>query len=253
MRAGEPLCEAALARQGRYREVRDNLRVKEVRLGEGDAERRFIVCHDPQEAERDRARRERALERIAAELERIARLRQRAGKAGTAHERAKWALRDHPSHSRYLRQLPSGRLRIDRAKVAAEERLDGKFLLETSDPDITAEDAALGYKNLLAAERSFRDLKGTLRVRPIFHRLEERIRAHVLICWLALLLVRIAERECGQTWRRLRTELERLKLVTLSGPPGTVEQTTPLTDAQRAILKHLAVQPPPTVTSLEPV
>ncbi|MCA1700687.1 MAG: IS1634 family transposase, partial [Actinobacteria bacterium] len=216
MRSGEPASQAALARPGRYREVRDNLRVKEVRLGEGDAERRLIVCHNPEEAQRDRERRERALERIESELERIERLRQRAGKTATAHERAECALGDHPSHSRYLRQLPSGRLRVDRQKVQTEERLDGKFLLETSDPDISAEDAALGYKNLLEAERSFRDLKGTLRIRPVFHRLEERIRAHVLICWLALLLVRVAERETGETWRRLRTELERLKLVTLS-------------------------------------
>ena len=252
MRAGEPASEAALQRQGRYRQVRENLRVKEVRLGEGDTLRRFIVCHNPDEEVRDKQRRERALARIAEELERIERLRARAGKAGTAHVRAECALRDHPSYSRYLRQLPSGRLRIDRAKVSEEERLDGKFLLETSDPDITAEDAALGYKNLLEAERSFRDLKGTLRIRPVFHRLDDRIRAHVLICWLALLLVRIAEREAGQTWRRMRTELERIKLVTLTGQAGTVRQTTPLTDQQRHILAALDVPAPPPVTSLDP-
>jgi hypothetical protein len=252
MRAGEPACEAALARQGRYRQVAENLRVKEVKLGEGDNRRRFIVCHNPDEQLRDRARRERALERIEAELERIERLHARAGKTGTAHERAECALRDHPSYSRYLRQLPSGRLRIDRARVAEEERLDGKFLLETSDPDISAEDAALGYKNLLEAERSFRDLKGTLRIRPVFHRLDERIHAHVLICWLALLLVRLAEREATQTWRRMRTELERIKLVTLAGPAGTVQQTTPLTEQQRAILAALSIPAPPTVTALDP-
>src|SRR5918999_384706 len=195
MRSSEPARHAALARQGRYREVRDNLRVKDVRLGEGDTQRRFIVCHNSEEAQRDRARRERALERIEAELERIERLRARAGKTGTAHERAECALRDHPSHSRYLRQLPSGRLRIDRAEVDAEQRLEGKFLLETSDPDISAEDAALGYKNLLEAERSFRDLKGTLRIRPVYHRLEERIRAHIVICWLAPRPVRPFERQ----------------------------------------------------------
>jgi transposase len=252
MRAGEPASEAALARQGRYRQVRENLRVKEVRLGEADSQRRFSVCHNPEEELRDRQHRQRALERIESELERIERLRARSGKAGSAHLRAECALRDHPSYSRYLRQLPPGRLRIDRAKVSAEERLDGKFLLETSDPDITAEDAALGYKNLLEAERSFRDLKGTLRIRPVFHRLDERIRAHVLICWLALLLVRIAERQAGQTWRRMRTELERIKLVTLTGQAGTVQQTTPLTDNQRAILNSLDVPAPPPVTSLDP-
>jgi transposase len=75
--------------------------------------------------------------------------------------------------------------------------LDGKYLIATSDPHISAEDVALGHKNLLEAERGFRDLKSTLLLRPVFHRLEHRIRAHVLICWLALLLTRVAERSSG--------------------------------------------------------
>jgi transposase len=84
--------------------------------------------------------------------------------------------------SRYLRQTKTGRLVIDRERIAAEERLDGKCLLTTSDPSLSAEDVALGYKQLLEAERSFHDLKGTLLLRPVFHRKDERIRAHVLIC-----------------------------------------------------------------------
>ncbi len=151
-----------------------------------------------------------------------------------------------------MRLTPTGRLRIDRQKVAAEERLDGKFLLSTSDPDITAEDAALGYKNLLEAERSFRDLKGILRLRPVFHRLEDRIRAHILICWLALLLVRLCERQAGDTWRNLRRELERLHLVTLAGAAGEVQQTTRPTREQRDILAQLQIDPPPRLTSLTP-
>jgi hypothetical protein len=252
MRSGEEVSEAALARPGRYREVRDNLRVKEVRIGEGDSTRRFVVCHNPEEELRDRERRERAVERITEELERIDRLRARSGKAGTAHERAECALRDHPSYSRYLRQTPGGRLRLDKAAVARESKLDGKYLLETSDPELSAGDVALGYKNLLEAERSFRDLKGTLRVRPVFHRLEERIRAHILICWLALLLVRIAERETEKSWRKIRAELERIKLVTLTGTAGTACQTTPLSGSQSGILASLDIDPPPPVTALEP-
>jgi hypothetical protein len=98
--------------------------------------------------------------------------------------------------------------------VAAEERLDGKYLLSSSDPDLSAEEIALGYKNLREAERSFRDLKTTLELRPVFHRLEHRIRAHVVVCWLALLLIRLAERKTGHSWRRIATELSRLHLVT---------------------------------------
>ena len=89
--------------------------------------------------------------------------------------RAECALRDHPTRGRWLRQLASGRLTLDRSKIAAEQRLDGKYLLSTSDPDLTAEDVALGYKNLLEAERGFRDLKSTLELGPVFHRIEPRI------------------------------------------------------------------------------
>jgi len=141
---------------------------------------------------------------------------------------------------------------IDRAKVKAEARLDGKFLLSTSDPDLSAEDIALGYKNLLEAERGFRDLKTTLELRPVYHHLERRIRAHVLLCWLALLLVRVAERQTGSTWRRINTELGRLHLVTLAGPAGRMQQTTTLTAAQRDLFAATGIVPPPRVTSLQP-
>src|SRR6266540_3037688 len=227
MRDGNPLVEAALARQGRYQQVRDNLRVKEVRLDAGD--QRFVVCHNPDQAERDQANRDEAITRIEAELARIRAQRDRdrtrklsnkaRGKAEAAHLRAECALRDHPTLGRWLRQQPNGRLRIDRAKVKAEQRLDGKYLLATSDPDLSAEDVALGYKNLLEAERGFRDLKSQLLLRPVFHRLGHRIRAHVLLCWLALLLTRVADRTCEQSWRRIERETSRLAQVTLQLNP----------------------------------
>jgi hypothetical protein len=149
-------------------------------------------------------------------------------------------------------QTPGGRLVIDRAKLEAEARLDGKFLLSTSDADLSPEDIALGYKNLLEAERAFHDLKTTLELRPVFHRLEHRIRAHVQLCWLALLLVRVAERQTRSTWRRINIDLGRLQLVTVAGPAGRMEQTTTLTPAQRELFAASGIAPPPRVTSLQP-
>jgi transposase len=265
MRSGAPLVEQALSRQGRYAQVRDNLRVKEVRL-DGAPGRRWVICHNPDEAEREKANRDAALERIAAELDRIKTIRVRAkgNKSKTssrsrktnpdepAHVKAECALRDHPALGRWLRQLPSGRLVIDRSKVAAEERLDGKYLLSTSDPDLSAEDIALGYKNLLEAERGFRDMKSTLELRPVFHRLEPRIRAHVLLCWLALLLIRVAERRTGLTWRRIAIELGRVHAVTLTGSAGSVVHVTPLSTVQAGILRDCQVPAPATVTALHP-
>jgi transposase len=260
MRDGGDLVEAALSRQGRYQQVRDNLRVKEVRLDGTD--QRLVICHNPDQAQRDQANRDEAIARIQAELDRIRtqrdrdRIRQLADKARqkteATHVRAECALRDHPTLGRWLRQQPNGRLVIDRAKVKAETRLDGKYLLATSDPDLSAEDVALGYKNLLEAERGFRDLKSQLLLRPVFHRLEHRIRAHVLLCWLALLLTRVAERHSGQSWRRIERETSRLQQVTLAGEAGAIVQTTPLRPTQRAIYQALSIDPPPRVSTFDP-
>jgi transposase len=277
MRDGNAHAHQALSRQGRYQGVRDNLRVKEVKLDSTPGVR-WIICHNPDEAERDQAARDAAITRIRAELDRIATARTRAREQArarraesaamsaaarrkterkaeldeAAHVKAECALREHPALGRWLRQTPSGRLVLDRAKITTEARLDGKYLLSTSDPDLSAEDVALGYKNLLEAERGFRDLKSTIELRPVFHRIEPRIRAHVLLCWLALLLIRVAERRTGQTWRHINRQLGRLHAITLAGPAGTVVQTTETTTAQADILRACELTPPPRITTLDP-
>jgi hypothetical protein len=267
MREGSKKADQALPRQGRYQTVRDNLRVKEVRL-DGDDGRRWIICHNPVEAQRDAARRENQLAAVREELARIKTARETdAAKAKTKaakvakptsppsdapHRKAECTLRDHPALGRWVKQHPTtGRLSLDAAKVTTEARLDGKYLLATSDPDLSAEDVALGYKNLLEAERAFRTMKTTLDLRPVYHRLDERIRAHVLLCWLALLLIRVAERRTGLPWPRINTELGRIHQVTLSGPAGSLKQTTRLTDTQAKLFKDCGVPLPPKMSGLK--
>jgi hypothetical protein len=153
---------------------------------------------------------------------------------------------------RWLRQIPSGRLVLDRAKTAAEARLDGKYLLVTSDFDLSAEDVALGYTNLLEAERGFRDLKSTLELRTVYHRVQPRIRAHVLLCWPALLLIRVGERRTDQTWPALASELGRLHAITLTGPTGTLTQTTEPTTRPAGHSSRLRAHPAAWITALHP-
>jgi transposase len=254
LRSGMPETQAALSRQGRYRTVRDNLRVKEVRVGDGDAAVRYVVCHNPAEAERDRLHREQQVERIEAELARLAEQRQRATTKAEReqHLRGECALRDHPTLSRYLRQTKGGRLALDRNRITAEERLDGKYLLTTSDASLSAEDVALGYKQLQEAERSFRDLKGTLLLRPVFHRKDERIRAHVLICFLALVLVRLAETRSGETWRTIRAELGQIRQGHFQSSEGDFTQTSELTRRQHELHAALGIPEPPRFGSITP-
>jgi hypothetical protein len=230
---------AALSRQGRYRAVAGNLRVKEVRVDDGTARDRFVICHNPDAAVRDAAVREQILGRLKDKIDGSDQL--------SAGKRAEMAgrLKTKPGFARFLRTTPGGLLRIDRAKVRAEANFDGKFLLRTSDETLSAADIAQGYKGLYEAERGWRDLKSTLDLRPVYHHREDRIRAHVQLQWLALLLLRVAETATGQTWRNIRDELQRLHLVTLATSEGQVAQRSELTPRHRAILTALDLPEPP--------
>ena len=115
---------------------------------------------------------------------------------------------------------------------------------------LAAEDITLGYKQLLQVERGWRDMKQVLDLRPVYHRREDRIRAHVVLCWLALLLVRVTETSCGDTWPALRRELEKLKLGSFAGTAGRFRQRTEVTPAQRAILARLELAEPPRMQDL---
>ena len=237
--------QAALARQGRYHTVAGNLEVKEVRVDDGTMRDRFVICRNPDQADRDQAIREQLIKQLEDAIDGSDQL--------TAAERSKLAgrLQAKRGLKRLLRQTPGGLLRVDRAAVRAEAHLDGKFLLRSSDPTLTAEDIALGYKQLLQVERGWRDMKTTLDLRPVHHRKEDRIRAHVQLCWLALLLIRIAENQTGDTWRNVRRELQRLHQGTFRGNAGLAQKTSQTTAAQLRILRAPGLEPPPAFPALD--
>jgi transposase len=243
LRSGSAEAEAALSRQGRYKDVAGNLKVKEVRIAEDE---RFVICFNPEAAERDATVRARMIAQLTEMIS--------DSDALTRDKRAelRGVISTKPGLNRYLRVTPGGLLRTDAAKAKAEENLDGKYLLRTSDPKMTAEDIALGYKQLLEVERGWRDMKQVIDLRPVYHRKEERIRAHVVLCWLALLLARIAENACSSTWPNLRRELDRIHAGTFTGPAGTFRQRTEITKAQRDILRQLEIDVPPRIYQLTP-
>ncbi|HVI36066.1 MAG TPA: hypothetical protein VM684_07545, partial [Gaiellales bacterium] len=155
------------------------------------------------------------------------------------------SLKGKPGLRRYLRRTPAGLLRTDSDAIKREAHLDGKWLLRTDDLTLTGEDLAAAYQQLTAVERGWKDMKGALALRPVFHHREDRIRGHVQLCWLALLLIRVAENGTGQTWHRMHQELDRLHLVTLATGSGTVAQRSMLTPGQKAILTALGLPEPP--------
>jgi IS4 transposase len=245
LRSGSEEVKAALSRQGRYATVKDNMQVKEVSIGTDD---RFVLCFNPAQAERDaiiRAKLVAQLEDVITGTDKL---------AATERARIEGSLAGKPGLKRFLRTTPGGLLRVDKQKIRTEANLDGKYLLRCSDPDLSAEDIALGYKQLLEVERGWRDMKQILDLRPVYHRREDRIRAHVLLCWLALLLIRVAEVAAGEswTWNRIRAEVQRLHAVTYTGPAGTFRQTTEPSKPQRDVLAALGLDPPKKIIEITP-
>ena len=236
LRSGSEEANAALSRQGRYATITDNMQVKEVTID--DAGDRFVICFNPDEAARDAHVRDDLLAHLTDKIDGSDTL------SVTKRAELRGQISTKPGLNRFLRVTLGGLLRIDQAAVKTETRLDGKYLLRCSDPKLSPADIAIGYKQLLQVERGWRDMKSVLDLRPVYHHLEDRIRAHVLLCWLALLLIRVAETTTARTWPTIRAELDRLHLITFTGPAGTFRQTTELTKTQRDLFAALTIDPP---------
>src|ERR671926_1195024 len=191
--------DEVLSHPGRYADITPSLRAKEVVLGEGERRRRYVLCLNEEEADRQRWRRAEVLEILEAELASL----------GEGHPKAACRLLASKRFGPYLSRDDGGRPYLDREKVRRAEQLDGKFVLTTNDDTLAVADVALGYKGMWVIESCFRKMKTTgLEVRPMFHWMPHRITAHVRLCVLALMIQRAAELRSGESWaRRLRGAL----------------------------------------------
>ncbi len=235
LRSDSSEAEAGFSRAGRYREVAGYVRVKDVRI---NAER-FVICHNPERAGRDEVVRGRMVAHLEARIKRSD--RPSPDKCLELYG----ALSTKSGLKRFLHLTKDAKLRIDKAAIRRRAHFDGKSLLRSSGEALSDEEIATCCKALYEAERAWRDLMSTIDLRPVFHPDEDSIRAHVQLCWLALLLARVAEVGASDTWANLRNELERLHLVTMVTSKSTVSQRSDLTPAQPAVLSALKVSEPP--------
>jgi len=244
VKRGNEVSEEVLSRPGRYHVVAPHLEVKEVVVGDGERRRRYVVCYNTEEAKRQQAHRAQILVELEAVLPELS----REGR----HSKRVCALRASERYGQYLTQDRQGRLAIDPAKVRQAERRDGKFVVHSNDDTLTPADLALGYKQLAQVERAWRLLKSGLRIRPIFHWAPHRIAAHVSLTMVGLLLERLAENACHDTWRNIRDDLRQIKLAQFLTPQGELWQVTEPGPAAANRLKQLKLPPPPPVLKVAP-
>jgi transposase len=167
------VADQILKEGGEYQKVAPNLEVNEV-WHDGQ---RYVICYNPEQAEKDRKERLSFVAHLEAELK-------QGGLTGLAKRKG---------YGRYLNVLEEGKAEIDWDKVFGQECYDGKYLLRTS-AVLSPSEIALAYKGLWRIENAFRELKTGLEIRPCYHWTESRVKGHVAICFLALVIEAVIER-----------------------------------------------------------
>jgi transposase len=233
-----------LTKAGRFKTIAENLQAKEVIVGNGILQRRYILCYNPREAQRERKHREQVVKELEEEL------KSHSERQATA----RWAI-DLLASGRYKRYLTidkQDRIRLDREAIQLASRHDGKWVLQTNDDTITVEDAAAGYKGLLVIERAFRTLKNTrIKMEPMYHWLPKRIEAHVKLCVFSLLIERVAELECKQPWSHIQRTLSTLQATEFQTKKNQFFQRNEPASELVTILKSLNIPMPKTVLDVK--
>jgi len=236
----------ALHRKGRYRTLDNGLQIKNVIMDEGLAtERRFVIVKNPDAEKRDRLVRNSIIDEGKHRLDSLSHME------GKDHTKATCALRSHGTFGRYVIQTKGGVLKLDKKKISSEELLDGKFLVSTSNMALDAADVAMGYKQLFEIERVFRDMKNVLEIRPVYHRLDDRIRSHILICWMAMVLVRYAEEKTGSSWFSISRTLDDITAGLIETNSSSLWYTSQISDEATEIFSKLGLKLPGKVLEVE--
>jgi len=204
--------------------------IKEVQV-EG---RRYIVCRNEAEVEKDAADRAAIIAALDQQL-----------------KRGDKALIGNSAYRRYLRATAKKAFEIDIGKVAEEARYDGLFVLRTN-ARITPLQAVLRYRDLIQVEQLFRTAKALMRTRPIYHSSDAAIRGHVFCSFLALILRKELDERCRAAgfrpaWGDVLRDLDRLQDVTITKDGRQMTLRTPATGVSGPLFKAARMALPPNV------
>ncbi len=180
--------EVVLDREG-YERIGDEYEYKEINytnvIKNGDFQgyamsERLIATYSMSRAQKDFYDRERLIR-----------------KAKTEIKKGKSALEEKKGHKKYIKKVSQGeadyQLVLDEERIRQEERFDGFYVIQTSDFDLSVDEVIDAYHNLWRVEESFRIMKSTMQVRPIFHWTQKRVEGHFVMCFIAFLLCRELE------------------------------------------------------------
>ena len=232
-------------------------RTRAQEVASGVADLRVIVIDSDERRDYEQAKREQAMERARQRLEKL-KERVAAGdlkrpeKIGAAAERI---MQKYHGYRYFDWKLKDGALEFSEsaARLGREKKIEGKYVIMTSEKGLSVLDAVALYKELTEVESGFRQLKDVLALRPIYHQIEMRVKAHIFVAALALLVQRLLGRRLKEAGvdlspARAMQALATVRLVTfrLEGQPERRGLAGGCPDA-RLILKALKLvdQRPP--------
>jgi hypothetical protein len=224
----------------RARDQLTDIEVKEVIVGAWHPTakpRRYIVCFNPKEAQRDAAVRENVLKSLEAKLE--------EGDKG---------LVGNDGYRRYLKTPQAGHFEIDPERVAEDARLDGIYVLRTNST-LDMLSVALAYRQLWVVEAIFKTAKAILETRPIYHQCDAAIAGHLFCSFLALVLrkeldERLAAAGLDPEWGDVVRDLDRVEEVTVDQDAKRFVLRTDAVGCAAGVFKAVGVALPPLVRQL---
>jgi transposase len=236
-------------------------RVQEIETG--DEQRRVFVIDSEERRAYEQGKRTQAMERVRVKLESV---RRRvadgeltdAARIGAAAERA---LRDHKGYRYYAWEIRAEGFVYyeDPVQFEREKRLEGRYVIATTEKDLTAVDAVALYKQLTEVERGFRRMKDVLSLRPIYHQVEPRVRAHIFVAALGLLLQTLLQQQLEEAGLDLSAEhalqaLETVRHVRFNVEGQTRSGVSAANPRARQVLKALGISEvrPPAAPLEEP-
>ncbi len=232
MRAVKEVWDEVLSRAYRYRDVDDNLKVNEVWVGD----RRCVLCHNPEEAAKDKPDREAIIEALQEELKRNLK-----------------ALVSNCGYCRFLK-IDSKAISTNKDKVAEKERFDGRFVLMTN-TTLRADEVALKCKELWMVEAFFRAAKSLLQTRPVFHKYDDTVRGHIFSSFLAVplrheLMSFLALRGEKPEWADIVRDLAALQEVEMERDGRRWRLSLPLQGGCGKVFQAVGVAVPPPVRAV---
>jgi transposase len=241
-------CEMGINAREQKEEDRPHTRVQEVPC-DREGIRVFVIDSDERREYESRMR-EKSMARVRGGLQRVQKRvakgqLKRPEKIGSAVERV---LQRNHGQRYYCWELKDGQLRFFEHPVnlAREKKYEGKYLIQSDQTDVTAQDAVAYYKELNEVERGFRSMKDPIGMRPIWHRTERRVRSHIFIAALAFLLDRMLERKLREAQSTLSSTaawqaLETIRYIRIRVDNEIRTAVTPGSPHARQVLKALGI------------